>query len=1256
MNPLRVAVPLLLLVCLQYSCTPESRTPTVTWHDEGSYHWRELPVTRGDRAGFTELSAEELGIRFVDGVPEDSILQNRNLALGSGVALGDIDGDGLVDIFLARVRGPSALYKNFGNWKFKDITRESGLELKDRNTLGATFVDIDGDGDLDLVVTSLGGPNGLFLNDGRGHFTEVTDAAGLSSHRGSTTATLADVDGDGALDLYIANYKAKDALDIFPPHEREFDQVVRRVGDHFEVAPRFREHYRVQMRGDLGAVIRTQRAEPDWFYLNDGHGKFTPVPFTSGRFLDEDGKPLAEQPDRFGLTARFFDANGDGYPDLYVCNDFEDADQFWLNDGKGTFRLAPRLALRSSSNSSMAMDFSDIDRDGNVDFFVADMLSRDSRRRKTETPTHTPLPKQIGVIDDRPQMQRNTMFLNRGDGTYAEIASAAGIDASDWSWSSVFLDVDLDGYEDLLIGTGHVWDVMDSDTWERIRTSATEAKWHEEFKLFPKLPLHNVAFRNNHDLTFAEVGEKWGFASKSAITHGMALADLDGDGDLDVVTNRLNDSPGVFRNDASAARVAVRLLGLAPNTESVGSKVQVIAGKLPVQQKEVTVGGLYLSSSDPLYSFATGGADTLTIKILWRYGQTTVLSGLRTNREYEIREPSRTAPMSANAARTRTIPSSKAIPKADSLAPLFADASSLVNHKHVETPYDDFGRQPLLGNKLSQLGPGIAWYDVDVDGTDDLIIGSGKGGRLAVFENKAGRFARVDIPGAATPADQTTILVVPNGRGASELLVGQSSYEAATPQEALALPSVIGLNFSTGRSSNALSAQTTVIPGDTASIGQLASADYDGDGYLDLFVGGRVLPGGYPVPVSSHLYRFNKVGFVLDTANQHILDGIGMISAALFSDIDGDGHPDLLLAPEWGYLRVFLNRGGRFVEAPASYGFRQISSRWNGIATGDLNGDGQLDIVATSWGRNTRYHVSRANPLLAYYGNFDNDPSLDLLEAQRDDEIGGIAPLEALSRLSVALPDIRQRVRTFAEYSTATLDKVVGPSLARAGRLEVNSLDHFVFMNQGSHFAAAPLPATAQLAPAFYAGIADFNGDGKEDVFLSQNFFPTEIGTPRYDAGLGLLMLGDGRGGLAPLSARASGIAVFGDQRGAAFADFNRDGRLDLAISQNGSETKLYRNLRAKRGLIVELIGPASNPAGIGALIRVRYSGNRYGPAREVQAGSGYWSMNSPVQVMGLDGVPDAVWIRWPGGKETITGIASGEKEKTIRIHSPSGP
>lgn len=1234
---LRSLVPRLTALLLIAAC--ESQPAARIWHDEGTYRWRVLDVNTGGHVGFTELSPRKTGIDFVDAVPEDSVLQNRHLAFGSGVALGDVDGDGRVDIFLPRVGGPSALYRNLGNWKFENIAAASGVELRGRPSFGATLVDIDGDGDLDLLVTALGGPNGLFLNDGHGKFTEVTATAGLVSNRGSTTATLADVDGDGDLDLYIANYKAKNAMDIFPPQQRDFDQVVKPRGDSFEVVPRFRAHYKVEMRRDLGAVVRMQRAEPDWFYENEGNGRFKQIPFTSGRFLDEDGKPLTTEPDRFGLTARFIDINGDGYPDLYVCNDFEDPDFFWLNDGKGTFRAAPRLTLRNSSNSSMAVDFSDVDRDGKLDFFVVDMRSRDSRRRKTQSPTHSPLPKVIGKIDDRPQMQRNTMFLSRGDGTYAEIASAAGIDASEWSWSTLFLDVDLDGYEDILVGTGHLWDVMDSDTWERIKTSVTGARWHEEFKLFPKLALPNVAFHNNRNLTFTEVGKQWGFANEPAITHGMATADLDGDGDLDVVTNRFGTSPGIFRNDVSAGRIALRLRGLPPNAEAVGSKIRVLTSGLPVQEKEVTIGGMYLSSSDPLYAFATGTADTLTIEIRWRYGQRTVLSGLHANREYEIREPARSAtPIAPVAARV------------DSTRPLFADVTGTLGHVHVETPYNDFVRQPLLANKLSQLGPGVTWYDVDGNGFEDLLVTSGKGGELALFRNSGGHFSRERLQNGAAKYDQTAVLGIPNARGGTDLLLGQSSYEADSSAEAFALPSVVRIATASNRTGRR-AAEQVAVPGDTASIGPLAIADYDGDGNLDLFVGGRVIPGGYPIPASSRIYRGTTNGFVPDKVNQSVLDSIGMISAALFSDINGDGWPDLLLAPEWGPLRIFLNHAGRLSEAPASYGFKSYLSRWNGIATGDLNGDGRLDIIATSWGRNTKYHLRPGNPLFIYYGNFDDNGSLDVLEAQRDDEIGGISPLETLSRLSIALPFTRMRVRTFAEYSRSTIDKVLGPALGRARRLEVNTLDHMIFINAGDHFTAASLPMAAQLAPAFYAGIADFDGDGREDVFLSQNFFPTEVGTPRYDAGVGLLLKGLGDGRLDPVAAKESGIEVFGDQRGAAFADYDSDGRIDLAISQNGAATKLYHNIGATPGLTVRLAGAPGNPRAIGALMRVRYPGNRFGPAREIQAGSGYWSENGATQVMGLSGEPDAVWVRWPGGRETVTPLAHGTRR--IRIPIP---
>jgi hypothetical protein len=914
-----------------------------------------------------------------------------------------------------------------------------------------------------------------------------------------------------------------------------------------------------------------------------------------------------------------------------VCNDFEDPDLFWLNDGKGTFRAAPRLAVRNTSNSSMGVDFSDVSRDGTVDILVVDMLGK-GPRRKTQLPTHTPFPKLIGQIDDRPQWQRNTLLKNRGDGTFAQIGGYAGIEASDWSWDVLFLDVDLDGYEDVLITTGHLWDMMDADTWERIRTTFTGVEWsRQELSLFPKLAVPGVAFRNNGDRTFTDVGSQWGFAGGDAISHGMATADLDGDGALDVVVNRLGAPAAVFRNVASAPRVAVRLRGQAPNTAGAGSKIRVLGGPVPVQQKEVVLGGSYLSGSDPLYSFAAGQAQDLTIEVDWRRGGHTVVRGVKPNREYEITEPP------VDAARPARAPARVAARE----APWFRDVSARLGHRHVETPYNDWARQPLLPQALSQLGPGVTWYDVDGTGDEDLLITSGRGGSLAYYRNHRGRFTRVDLHAAPARYDQTTVLPLPHGNGATVLLVGQSSYEAQTPDEAGAVPSVLELVPGTGRA-------IPVVPGDLASVGPLALADVDGDGDLDLFVGGRVLPGAYPSPASSRLYRNEGGRFVLDEANTRLLRDVGLISAAVFSDVNGDGWPDLILAPDWGSLKLFLNEHGRLRDATKEWGLDQIVGRWNGVTTGDLDGDGRLDIVATSWGRNTPYRVDAAHPLYLYYGDLGGSRRWDMIEAQYDDRLRGIAPLTPLARLTTALPAVRLRVRSFAAYANATLPTVLGAGLERAERLEATTLDHQVFLNRGGRFAAMPLPPEAQFAPAFYVGVADFDGDGHEDVFLAQNFFPTEIGTPRYDGGRGLLLRGRGDGTLVPVPGQVSGITVYGDQRGAAFADFDGDGRTDLVVSQNGAETRLYRNERARPGLRVRLIGTPLNPHAIGAAIRLVYDGSR-GPAREVHGGSGYWSQDGAVQVMGLAAPPTAVWVRWPGGSESVVPIRPGAREITIR-------
>ena len=1196
------------------------------WNDEGNYRWRELAGAGRRGPGFTQLDASKTGIDFANSVTESQMEQNRHLAQGSGVTLGDVDGDGLIDVYLARIDGPNALYRNLGDWRFEEVAEASGVSAPDRYSTGTAFADVDGDSDLDLLVSALGGPNALFENDGTGSFSERSAEVGLASDRGSMTMTLADVDGDGDLDLYVGNYKTLSIDDVYEPRVRAFDRVVREVGDSFEISPAFRDHYRLDVREELGLLVRRQRADEDWFYLNDGLGNFESVSFTSGRFLDANGAPIAEAPDYFVLSAKFVDVDGDLDPDLYICADFEDPDFFWINDGTGIFQVAPSLALRTTSNSAMALDFSDIDRDGDLDFFEADMLSSDGRRRQTQKPTHTPLPKLVGRIDDTPQMMRNTLFVNRGDNTYAQISYLAGVEASDWSWASLFLDVDLDGYEDILLSTGHVWDVMDYDTDERIRSSNSRVPWRRERFLYPQLHLENVLFRNNGDLTFDEVAEEWGFANEQDVSHGLATGDLDGDGDQDVVINRLGLPAGVFRNNASAGRVAVRLVGEAPNVMGIGATVRVDGGAVPSQQEEVAAGGVYLSSSDPMLTFGTGDAEQVSITVDWRSGRQTVIREAPANRLYEIRE-------SGAGARTEGPTSTEA----EGEQPIFVDESGLLEHIHAETDYDDYQRQPLLLNALSRLGPGVSWYDLDDDGDEDLLVTSGVGGTLSIYRNDGGSFSEVRLRLPPAEFDMTAVLPVPSADGGSTLLVGQSNYEALNPRAAFSLPSVIG--FEIGPEIGSRSMQPTVsaaVAPDTSSTGVLALADYDADGDLDLFVGGRVIPGAYPAPASSRLLKNEGGAFVLDEYNRHLLARMGMVSAATFSDVDSDGDPDLLLATEWGPIQLLLNQRGVFSAADSSYGFAAFSSRWNGLTTGDLDGDGRLDVVATSWGRNTKHDPSERIPLQLYYGDFDYNGSMDLLEAQYDPAYDDVYPLESMVRLASVLPQFRQRIPDFETYSTSNISDVLGQAFRATRRFEINTFDNMVFLNRGDSFEGIPMPTEAQFAPAFYAGVADFDGDGNEDVFLSQNFFPTDWNTPRYDAGRGLLMLGDGSGSLEPVPGQESGILVYGDQRGAAFSDYDGDARLDLVVTQNGAATRLYRNVGAEAGLRIRLLGPPRNPYAVGASIRMVYA-DGMGPIREVHAGSGYWSQDGLVQVMGLRDTPAGIWVRWPDGTETET-------------------
>ncbi|MFN0066395.1 MAG: FG-GAP-like repeat-containing protein [Limisphaerales bacterium] len=1185
-----------------------------------------LVVPPTGRPGFTRLLPDRTGVTFTNHLADANAAANQIRLNGSGVALGDVDGDGRPDLFFCGLDGPNRLFINRGGLQFAERTADATLAMPGSFCSGAVLADVDGDGDSDLLVNVIGGGTRLLLNDGRGAFTPAP-AAGLAGTGGPTTATLADVDGDGDLDLYVAHYRTTTV--------RTTGFAMHIVDGRPVVPPELREMLEITPEGRI-----LEHGEPDVFYLNEGGGRFSRVAWPHV-FSDEAGRPLPRAPLEWGLAAMFRDLNQDGAPDLYVANDFHSPDRMWINDGGGRFRSAPRLALRQTSTFSMSVDFADLDRDGWDDFLLADMLDPRRERRMAQYSSMEPSPAVIGLYDDRPQNDRNTLFRNRGDGTYAELAHFAGLEAAGWTWSAGFLDVDLDGHEDLLMTAGHMFDTQDLDAAARIDRLGPYRRDQIPLKLlqFPRLQMPKAAFRNLGGWRFADAAATWGF-DDVGVAHGMAFADLDGDGDLEVVVNQLNGPAGIYRNDATAARVAVRLRGRPPNTAGIGARVSLHTDGL-VQSQEVQAGGRYLSADDPLRVFAMpdpAGAGRLVVA--WRSGRVSEVGGVRGNQLHVITEPETPPDAAAGLAARR--PPNRSEPA------WFVDASKALAHRHADAPFDDFARQPLLPRQFSQPGPGLAWLDLDGDGADDLAVGTGRGGRLAVRRNVgAGGFTPVltNLPVAAR--DTTALLVRPDGPG---LLVAESNWEDGATNLP-ALRTVVAAGASAG----------PLPPVPTA--GPVALADFDGDGDVDLFVGGQPVPGRYPEATPSRLWRRSATGWEEATGLKELFSTTGLVAAALWTDLDGDGFPELVIASEWGPVRLFRNDGGRLAAwdpplttsaggAPPVARLAQLTGWWTTLAGGDFDGDGHPDLLAGNWGLNSPHRASPAHPLRLHFPDLNGDGVPVPVLAAHDTRLGGEFPLRDLLALSRAVPSLAERFPTHAAFATASLAEVLGDAAATAPRLEAVWLASVLLLNRGEAWEIRPLPDEAQLSPVMGATVADFDGDGHEDAFLAQNFFPVQPTASRLDAGRGLLLRNRGGARVEPLPAATSGLAIWGEQRGAATGDFNGDGRPDLAVGQNGAETRLFQNAAARPGLRVRVAGPPGNPHGIGVALRIRQAG-RVGPVRELRAGSGGLSQDSLVAVLArADGAAE-VEARWPGGLVTTVAVPAGSVE--VRVVRPGG-
>ena len=1180
------------------------------------------PVPSAKSPGFTSMPIDQTHIDFRNNLSPRNAQLNRLLVDGSGVAAGDADGDGWCDLYFCSMDGPNRFYRNLGGWQFEEITDLAGVACRKQFSTGAVFADLNGDNDLDLLVNAMDRSTRCFLNKGNGRFAETSNG-GFVKIQGSRSFALADVDLDGDLDIYVTHYRGTTAKDnpVSVPVTSKDGKLTIPVKHHDQFVP--------EMTPD-GKVGLLEIGEPDQLYFNDGQANFSAVSWTQGRFLDEHGNALNEAPRDWGLAAMFRDVNRDGLPDLYVCNDFFTPDRFWINQGEGRFRALSQLALRKTSWASMAVDFADLNRDGHDDFLVADMLSRSHLRRQVQRSLvqMTLMPNwgwgwQVGDIGNRVQSMRNTLLVNRGDTTFAEIGQFAGVHASEWTWGVAFMDVDLDGYEDLLVANGHVHDLANSDVvaeLDRItRAQGPNSRARREFE-FPPLHLANLLFRNRGDLTFEEVSRDWGIDQVGAC-NGMALADLDNDGDCDVVLNNLNGSAVVLRNNARAARVAVRLQGATGNTQGIGARITVRGGPV-TQSQEVICAGRYLSADDPLRVFAAGDEDALLeIEVRWPGGKLSRVRQVRANRLVVISE-------------TTAEDAELVQPQAHPATSLFRDVSELINHRHHEPPFtDESNRQALLPRGMSQRGPGVGWCDLNGDGRDDLVIGTGNGGLpYVLLNNRRGGFRWLKAKPWMQEADADLMAVVgwiDDARNGT-LLLSQSGYEDGANRVRPVLQFRVwpgGVNRETG-----------LEMGDSGG-GAIAVTELHGK--LMVFVAGAVQGGAYPQTGPSRLFVREGRDFVPQPELNRALSHVGLVNGAIWSDLNGDSLSELVLACEWGPLRVFEHRTDQLVEVTSEWGLQDEHGWWQGIAAGDFDGDGRLDLVAGNWGINHRYQG--LEQILLYHGDLDGDGRVELIEAFHNEAAGQVVPWADRRQLNRALPAVAARIETYAAYAQSSLEQVLGPdAMARAQRLHADTLASALFLNRGGTFERRELPVEAQWSPALGVNVADFNGDGHEDIFLSQNWFAVDVETSRFDAGRGLLLSGDGTGGLTPVSAEASGIAVYGEQRGSAVADFDADGRCDLAVTQNGAATKLFRNQTARRGLRVRLQGGSVNTPGFGASMRLVYASGKQGPVREVHGGSGYLSQDSAIQILGAAEPVSALWIRWPGGKVQHVAIPEG--------------
>ncbi len=1133
-----------------------------------------------------------------------------------GVFFGDFDGDHYADLFLPGPYGGHRLYRNKGSFQFEDVTEKTGLSdlFNSHWAAGGTFVDFDGDGDLDIFVAGSGERNLMLENQGDGTFKDKAKEVGLDVESVNIQMAFADYDQDGDLDGYLVTNSMKGSPKL--PNNTEVKVAIKGGKPEVEkkyqgiagIVPHPSEGYRIVPAGDR-----------DYLFRNDG-GVFTDVSTEAGIEGFHEG-----------LSAIWFDADEDGDPDLYVSNDFFGPDRFYMNH-KGKFVESVKVAMPHTPWFSMGATCGDINNDGLFDLFTTDMAGSNHYKSK------------MGMGDmeksswflttsDPPQYMRNALFINTGTPRFLEAAHFAGIAGSDWTWSSQFADLDNDGLVDLFVTNGTTHDSTNSDLVAQanlIQDPLAQANFWRNQGLKKDT---NYAYRNLGGLKFQKISEEWGL-DYLGVSFGAAFADLDLDGDLDLAITSLGDPIRIYRNDSQEGNsMRIRLHGKGLNSHAIGAKVtmETEAGKLIARYLSPVQG--YASSNEPILHFGMGDArKAKKLTVRWPTGELQVHRDIPANVALDIYQD-------------ESLYWKK--PPKPREPPIFLETQIFSGFRHVENEFNDYSIQPLLPHRLSRLGPGIALADVDTDGDTDIFMGaaSKQQGTILIKED-GNRFLpseQVPLKSFYLGEDMGAVFFDVENDGDPDLFVASGG---ADPN----LRTVFRrdrLHINDGKGNFALAPAATENHRDSS--GPVAPVDFDLDGDIDLFVGGRLVPGQYPLtPVSRLLV--NEGGRLVDRALSLAkgLSNSGMVTGAIWSDIDNDGWPDLLTTHEWGPIRVWKNTEGKLAEVSLASGTVDLLGWWTGISGADIDNDGDIDFAVGNLGLNTKYHATPKHPWLAYYGKFNDMDTPRFIEASYEGDI--LFPVRGKSCSTAAIPGLSTKFHTFHEFAGATLNQVyANAQLSNAKSFSINTLASGLLFNDGTgKFTFRPLPWQAQISSVFGTLFADVDADGFQDLCLVQNFYSTQPETGNVDGGIGLVLKGKPSGEFEPLGARDSGFVLPGDAKALVAIDLNSDDRPDMIATRNNHSPITFQNICIQgKPFSVKFYGNQ----GICAKIRLELSSGNY-LYGEYHTSSGYLSSGENTLFFGIpiNTRPVALFYTPIGSIEKRIPIAKLSKKSTITI------